>query len=634
MSSRAVRRAKSPATRNKFNDIGVTGRKTGVRVAGAVRVDEDGLENVDEFYKQTTPQDKDERTKRAKQPTQTLHTLLSPTPVRSASNYESLVGALDMPDDADGLAKEDEIAMLPLVRPHRPLVDQSPSIQAGARAAARRTTMVPSRLAPPDEGWVRSPKRGRRVTMAFTAQRRNLADSEEAAEAAAEESAEESAEEAADEDEHMADDPGEITSATAIEGEDTRDADDVSATDENDDESVNVFAAGAADDEVSDEADEADDNDAAAESETGSDAEPQHEVPEGGDDDDDDDHNLRLDEPDEDVEDDAAATDEDDIGGEEDVEERPPSAKKQQSTAKRGPRKAQQTEQAPRRSARASVQPLAFWRNEHIEYEYARGDGSGVAMPKMKNVVRVRHTSEEKNHAKKRRVKLGARPLPSLRGIKVGELDLNDRNRFYYYDDENFGFPVEDDKSSKFGPKPAAPSKPAERATARGSKRSVDQFDDNDDIEVDSGTQLVVEADGVSEFTHLVAISRSEIEWAAKSSGDKYKSGLGLINEEADGAPAANSGVLCIAVGGKKPLRSSSDKTTFYLVTSGKVEVRLHQSTFHVGALGQFLVPQHNAYSITNVGTHPAQIYFVQMASAPVAAAPADGDDDDDDDDE
>ncbi|KAJ2716964.1 mitotic fidelity of chromosome transmission- protein [Coemansia spiralis] len=613
MSSQAVRRAKSPATRNKFNDIGVTGRKTGVRVAGKVRVDEDGLENVDEFYKQTTPQDKDKDARQAKQPTRTLHTLLSPTPIRSTPNYESLVGALDMSDEADGPVIEDEVFTPPRGRTQHALMDPSPAAQAQARAASRRTTMAPSRAVPLDEEWVRSPKRGRRVTMAFASQRHGPAGGEDAAEAATKA------------DEHMDEDPGELTSATVIEGDDTRDDDNASAADDDgDDGPVNVFAAGGADEADDDEGDEG-----AESSEAGDEAEPRLDPLE--EEEDADDQRADLDEQGPDVDDEVGATDDDD-DGEEVVEERPPSAKKQRApAANRGPREAQQTEQEPRRSARASVQPLAYWRNEHIEYEYARGEGSGVPIPKMKSIVRVRHTSEEKNHAKKRRVKHGVR-LPSLRGIKVGELDLNDRNRFYYYDDENYGFPVDGDKSCKFGPKPAVPAK----SGVRSNKRTIEQFDDNDDIDVDKGAQLVREADGVSEHTQEVAISRGGIEWSeAGMKSDEYKLGLGLVSEGMDGTPKANSGVLCLPVGGKKPLRRSSNWTTFYLVTSGKVEVRLHMSTFRVGALGQFFVPQHNTYAITNVGTHPAQIYYVQIVSGPsarFAPTPTAADDDDDDD--
>ncbi|KAJ1933870.1 hypothetical protein FBU59_005886, partial [Linderina macrospora] len=106
-----------------------------------------------------------------------------------------------------------------------------------------------------------------------------------------------------------------------------------------------------------------------------------------------------------------------------------------------------------RRSSRTSVQPLAFWRNEHIEYGYEQ-TSSGAHVPKVKNIVRVRKTAEEKNQARRRRLALGKQPLPSLRGIKRSELDLDDREKFFYYDDENYGFPVSSDRGCKFGPRP------------------------------------------------------------------------------------------------------------------------------------------------------------------------------------
>ncbi|KAJ2841182.1 hypothetical protein GGI22_008006 [Coemansia erecta] len=59
----------------------------------------------------------------------------------------------------------------------------------------------------------------------------------------------------------------------------------------------------------------------------------------------------------------------------------------------------------------------------------------------------------------------------------------------------------------------------------------------------------------------------------------------------------------------------------FYLVTAGKVEVSIHASKFKVGVLGQFMVPKYNTYSIENVGTHPAQLYYVNVCPPEPAAS-------------
>ncbi|KAJ2450170.1 hypothetical protein EV183_004457, partial [Coemansia sp. RSA 2336] len=108
--SQGIKRGKSPAARNRFNNIGITGRKTGVRVAGKVSVDQDGLENIDEFYKHTSPPEPPAKAS-------TLRTLVSPTPIRKPPSHDTLMGALDLPSK-------------------------------------------------PKNDWIRSPKRGRRITIA------------------------------------------------------------------------------------------------------------------------------------------------------------------------------------------------------------------------------------------------------------------------------------------------------------------------------------------------------------------------------------------------------------------------------------------------------------------------------------
>ncbi|KAJ2276541.1 hypothetical protein EV176_002360, partial [Coemansia sp. RSA 451] len=224
--SHALRRAKSPATRNRFNDIGVTGRKTGVRVAGNVLVDDDGLENVDEFYKHTSPLDKQEKPSKARLPTQTLHTLVSPTPIRSTSNYDTLVGALEMPNtnETNKQSASKDIVNVTPVRSRVQQIHFSPELGAdkrqspakSTRAGNRRTTLAPSQVAI-EEDWVRSPKRGRRVTMAF-AQRKSVVDDDSDVESGVVTETVEAVEE-------VAEDPGELTSATVIENDESADRD-------------------------------------------------------------------------------------------------------------------------------------------------------------------------------------------------------------------------------------------------------------------------------------------------------------------------------------------------------------------------------------------------------------------------
>ncbi|KAJ2140012.1 mitotic fidelity of chromosome transmission- protein [Coemansia sp. RSA 353] len=609
--SHALRRAKSPATRNRFNDIGVTGRKTGVRVAGNVLVDDDGLENVDEFYKHTSPLDKQEKPSKARLPTQTLHTLVSPTPTRSTSNYDTLVGALEMPNtnETNKQSASKDIVNVTPVRSRVQQIHFSPELGAdkrqspakSTRAGNRRTTLAPSQVAI-EEDWVRSPKRGRRVTMAF-AQRKSVVDDDSDVESGV---VTETVE--VEEAEEVEEDPGELTSATVIENDESADRD---LSDEDDGPRLMVDES-YSDVELSDHANDAELSDHANDAELSDHAD---DVPA---------------EPTEDLEAEDVEAEAEDVEAE-DVEAEPYDANEpqdfsepeepesvEQPSPQRAASRSKSSKSKPtnptRRSSRATVQPLAFWRNEHIEYEYSSGP-KNTRVPKMTNIVRVRQTTEEKAHAKRRRVKS---KLPTLSNIKRTELDLNDRGQFYYYDDASFGFSHPDDKNGTFGPLYVSPEK---RVTE---KRKANEFSDNDDIVVGQTVVNVVDQNG-KEFEDEVAISRHDIEWTrAGDKKNKYQVGVGLINHAPDGTIDSSSGLLTLAVRGTKPARQSGDKAMFYLVTSGQVEVHLHATKFRVGVLGQFVVPRFNTYSIKNVGTHPAQLYYVHICS-PVVPEDDDG---------
>ncbi|KAJ2357466.1 mitotic fidelity of chromosome transmission- protein [Coemansia erecta] len=622
--SQALRRAKSPATRNRFNDIGVTGRKTGVRVAGNVLVDDDGLENVDEFYKHTTPPERQEPTAKSRPTANTLHTLVSPTPIRSAPNYESLVGALEMSKTNTALthmngksaSDERELERTPPPPAARKLVTQvgvSPELGMGkrmrspvksaAKVGNRRTTLAPSRVAALEEDWVRSPKRGRRVTMAF-AQRKGLIDDADQPDVSNEEAPDQADEEAVEEEEEEAavEDPGELTSATVIEENDLADSRDQSDGGEEDDGPRHIVEESYSDAELSDHADvPANDNvEEAGEDEDQEDADPisNYEDPSG--------HSE------------TEQTDSVDQSADAEAPHSTPgrhTTKGRSKTATKSKSKNADPEPT-RRSTRASVQPLAFWRNEHIEYEYETGPAKGSRVPKMKNIVRVRQTREEKNNAKRRRGKQGVHRLPGLSNIKRDELDLNDRGQFYYYDDESFGFTDPDDAACKFGPRFVPPEKRVIASSSSKGKRKASEFSDNDDIATGETHVKVLDQNG-DEFEGELVISRHDIEWtkAGDSAKNQYRVGLGLINHAQDGSLDSSSGLLTLAVRGKKPERNSGDKAMFYLVTSGQVEVHMHATKFRVGVLGQFMVPRFNTYAIRNVGTHPAQLFYVHVCS-------------------
>ncbi|KAI8320150.1 hypothetical protein GQ54DRAFT_298859 [Martensiomyces pterosporus] len=667
-----AKRAKSPATRNKFNDIGVTGRKTGVRVAGSVGVDADGLENIEEFYKKTSPvQEKADDASKAGPSTQTLHQIVSPTPVRSSNAYDTLIGALEMPAEADSatsptrLSAEgvDEATVTPtLVRTIRAQSSTGSRTAEGpkkvpppnallVRPGNRRNTIAPSRQAPNEPRWVRSPQAGRRATMAFStraprqsgeAQVSNASSKEGSAET--EEQTEEQAEEAVESagEKHVSDSEAESAAnlpeppsspelGNSLNGHamtslnrarpSVDDRDDSESVAEEDEGPANVIEE-AEPEEYEEEEENGVESASEAEAEAEAEANATPEIEE-------------EEEEEEEAEPDSAAAPETDEEIESGDEVASPS--KTATPSRRGGRKRKEPrarskrsgqlepEQPIRRSTRASVQPLAFWRNEHIEYEYEAGGGTVV--PKVKNIVRVRQTAEERKIVKRRRVKLNANSLPTLKRIAVSELDPNDRGRFFYYDDENYGFPVEDDRKCRYGPKFND-----KNASPNPAKHSKDQFEDDDDIPMDEAPRAILSPDGETETSQEVVISRSSIEWQNfDTKKDKYRVGLGLYAGNHEDEIFSSSGILSLAVGGRKPTRTVNNRALFYLVTSGRVEVTLHNSAFQVGILGQFVIPSGNVYSISNTGTHPAQLYYVQVTLPEPAAGRTENDDEDGD---
>ncbi|KAJ1772574.1 mitotic fidelity of chromosome transmission- protein [Coemansia sp. RSA 1813] len=610
-------------------------RKTGVRVAGDVRVDEDGLENVEEFYKQTSPPNANDENQNGGKAlrTRTLHTLLSPTPIRSTANYDTLMGALDMPSSqarktevqtnattltsltATDVMEEDEATVSPIqaraMRAHQFNTDFDS--RAGAN---RRTTLAPARQRSREAEWMRSPRKGRRVTMAFMGQKSQNGNIVESTAEFAEEASTSARDAGYDDD--LSPDIGTIDAVKdgfvpGEEGQVDNDMEDDVPGNVIDDAQEDYFDDAVEHRDLEEQVGEQETEDIVYSEDSELD-EPNQQQPDEQPIDDDasaseshgetvlDDHGREQ----EDAENEATNTKSDE-----------PNGSKKSTKSKRG----LDSEHPVRRSTRATIQPVAYWRNEHVEYEYKSGPNEGAPVPKMKGVVRVRQTAEEKNQAKKRRVKRNAQNLPSLRGIKRSELDPDDRNQFFYYDDEGYGFPVSGDNSGKYGPKFVSQNRNSKAQNAQ--KRTIDIFDDDDDIPVDERPKPVLLPDGESEVDQEVVISRQSIEWSnVDTKSDKYKVGLGLFMEEEDGRVDASTGVLSIAVGGRKPPRNSSNKLLFYLVTAGKVEVSMHASKFKVGVLGQFMIPKYNTYSIENVGTHPAQLYYVNVCPPePVASA-------------
>ncbi|KAJ1951557.1 hypothetical protein EC988_004014, partial [Linderina pennispora] len=132
--------------RNRYTELGITGRKTGVKVTGDVPVDMDGLENVDAFFARTSPP-RPQATPRARTSMQALQNMgRTPEPQARANGLDTVEEESDQNTE---------------------MTVESPTVTT-RRNVNRRATMVTSSS---DLGWMREARKGRRATMAMASVR-------------------------------------------------------------------------------------------------------------------------------------------------------------------------------------------------------------------------------------------------------------------------------------------------------------------------------------------------------------------------------------------------------------------------------------------------------------------------------
>lgn len=76
--------------------------------------------------------------------------------------------------------------------------------------------------------------------------------------------------------------------------------------------------------------------------------------------------------------------------------------------------------------------------------------------------------------------------------------------------------------------------------------------------------------------------------------------------------PHFAAGVLDIPAGAGKPVKPSKQNTMFFFLFTGYVQVKIHDVVFRLRKGGQFTVPRGNFYEIQNVGKRDARLFFSQ----------------------
>ncbi|KAL2155604.1 hypothetical protein VTH82DRAFT_346 [Thermothelomyces myriococcoides] len=257
------------------------------------------------------------------------------------------------------------------------------------------------------------------------------------------------------------------------------------------------------------------------------------------------------------------------------------------------------------RSGRTSFKPLAWWRNERVEFDRDEAEDAFLGrkhkgrfvLPSVKEVYRVDEEEPE------------PRPRSSHRGGGGGK------------------------KSSSSSGK-------------RGRRRRSSGYDDDDDYgpaepwELDPGTvtgEVVVwqpeyeyqppaPNDLVSVMDKQLAISSAAIKTTEVVGGEfRYAK---VFSEGFIGA-----GVVDLPPGAVKRLKNSRKVFMIFFMHVGRVRVTVQETSFRISKGGMFIVPRYNEYTIENDYDQPARIFFAQGQEVAVSPPPeqeeAAGDDQD-----
>ncbi|KAH8820528.1 cupin domain-containing protein [Xylogone sp. PMI_703] len=214
------------------------------------------------------------------------------------------------------------------------------------------------------------------------------------------------------------------------------------------------------------------------------------------------------------------------------------------------------------RSGRTSVKPVAWWKNERIEYDEEEAvDGRmRFVLPKIKEVVRA----DEVEEPKKQRAK--------------SKKDGKSKKR--QHDSES-----EDEEEDETEPWELDPGRFV--GEIRG-------WDPEDAYGYDA--ELVEEEIALSS----AAIVTGEIAGASF----RFAKTLSL--------PFFGSGVVDLPPGAVKKPKNSRRMQMVFFVFYGRVQVTVNDNTFRIGKGGMWQVPRGNFYSIVNDYDKPARIFFSQ----------------------
>ncbi|KAH8674663.1 Mif2/CENP-C like-domain-containing protein [Tricladium varicosporioides] len=214
------------------------------------------------------------------------------------------------------------------------------------------------------------------------------------------------------------------------------------------------------------------------------------------------------------------------------------------------------------RSGRNSIKPIAYWKNERIDYDEDEEENNWgkFCLPKIKGVVRVDEVEQETRSRAK-----SAKPSKSK----------NRRTRIETEsDDDEVAEPWETEPGEFVG--------------------EVRLWDPEDP----TGVQTEEQSDQIA-LSSAAIVTRD-----VKNGSFKFAKTLTL--------PFFGSGMVDLPPGSVKKPKSSRKMQMVFFVYYGRVKVTVNDNTFRIGKGGMWQVPRGNFYSIENDYDNPARLFFAQ----------------------
>ncbi|KAL2174391.1 kinetochore CENP-C fungal-like protein [Thermothelomyces heterothallicus CBS 202.75] len=242
------------------------------------------------------------------------------------------------------------------------------------------------------------------------------------------------------------------------------------------------------------------------------------------------------------------------------------------------------------RSGRTSFKPLAWWRNERVEFDKDEAEDAFVGrkhkgkfvLPSVKEVYRV-DEPEPETRARSRR---GGKKAPGRRGRRRSSGGGGGD-----FDDDDYG--------------PAEPWE-LDPGTVTG---EVVVWQPEYEYQPPAPNDLV------SVMDKQLAISSAAIKTTEVVGGEfRYAK---VFSEGFIGA-----GVVDLPPGAVKRLKNSRKVFMIFFMHVGRVRVTVQETSFRISKGGMFIVPRYNEYTIENDYDQPARIFFAQGQEVAVSPPP------------